>query len=58
VQPFAYFQLVFAAGFGMLVFGETLDLPVALGAGIVVAAGLFALWRERLSSPGEDPSGG
>jgi drug/metabolite transporter (DMT)-like permease len=32
VQPFAYFQLVFAAGLGMLVFGETLEWNVALGA--------------------------
>jgi len=47
VQPFTYFQLVFAAAFGIFVFGETLEAPVALGAGIIVAAGLFTLWRER-----------
>ncbi|MDJ1008927.1 MAG: DMT family transporter [Paracoccaceae bacterium] len=56
VQPFAYFQLVFAAGFGMAVFGETLSLPLALGAAIVVGAGLFTLWRERVSSRGPAPS--
>ncbi|APZ53778.1 DMT family transporter [Salipiger abyssi] len=47
VQPFAYLQLVFAATLGMLVFGETLRPNVALGAAIVVAAGLFTLWRAR-----------
>jgi drug/metabolite transporter (DMT)-like permease len=47
VQPFAYFQLVFAAALGLLVFGETLELNVALGAALVVAAGLFTLWRAR-----------
>jgi drug/metabolite transporter (DMT)-like permease len=47
VQPFAYFQLVFAAALGMVVFGETVRVNVALGAAIIVAAGLFTLWRER-----------
>ena len=47
VQPFAYFQMVFAAGVGITVFGEALQANVLIGAGIVVAAGLFTLWRER-----------
>jgi len=47
VQPFAYFQLVFATGLGMVVFGETLETNVAIGAALVVAAGLFTLWRAR-----------
>ena len=47
VQPFAYFQMVFAAGVGITVFGEALQVNVLIGAGIVVAAGLFTLWRER-----------
>ncbi len=49
VQPFAYLQLVFAAAFGILIFGETLQPAVALGATIVVAAGLFTLWREEVA---------
>jgi drug/metabolite transporter (DMT)-like permease len=47
VQPFAYFQLVFASALGMIVFGETLETNVAIGAALVVAAGLFTLWRAR-----------
>ena len=47
VQPFAYFQLPFAAALGLTVFGDTLEPNVALGAAIVVAAGLFTLWRAR-----------
>ncbi|MEM9433833.1 MAG: DMT family transporter [Pseudomonadota bacterium] len=47
VQPFAYFQLVFGAALGMVVFGEDLEWNVALGAVIVVSAGLFTLWRAR-----------
>ncbi|MCT4684872.1 MAG: DMT family transporter [Roseicyclus sp.] len=47
VQPFAYLQLVFAATLGITVFGETLEWNVALGAGLVVAAGVFTLLRAR-----------
>ena len=48
IQPFAYLQLVFASGIGITVFGEVLRLNVAIGAGIVVAAGVFTLWRQRV----------
>ena len=47
VQPFAYFQMVFAAGVGIALFGEALEINVLVGAVIIVAAGLFTLWRER-----------
>jgi len=47
VQPFAYLQLVFASTIGILVFGETLRLNVAIGGAVVVMAGLFTLWRAR-----------
>ena len=50
VQPFAYFHLVFGAIVGVTVFGEVLALNVGIGAGIVVAAGLFTFWRERQQS--------
>lgn len=49
VQPFAYFQLAFASTMAIVVFGETLQWHVALGASIVVAAGLFTLWRQRVN---------
>lgn len=47
VQPFAYLQLVFASFIGILVFGETLRMNVAIGGAVVVMAGLFTLWRAR-----------
>ncbi len=47
VQPFAFLQLVWASGLGIALFGETLRINVAIGAVIVVAAGLFTLWREN-----------
>ncbi|XDA97822.1 DMT family transporter [Sulfitobacter sp. LCG007] len=47
VQPFAYFQLVFASLIGIVIFAEHIAPNVALGVAIIVAAGLFTLWRER-----------
>ena len=50
VQPYSYLQLVFVTGIGMTVYGEVLELPVAIGSAIVVAAGLYALSLERKSA--------
>ncbi len=50
VQPFAYLQLPFAAALGVLIFAETLRANVILGAAIVVGAGVFTLWRARVST--------
>ncbi len=47
VQPFAYFQLVFASTMGVVLFGETIRANVIIGASLIVGAGLFTLWRER-----------
>ncbi len=52
VQPFAYLQLVFASALGLTVFGEELATNVVIGAGIVVAAGMFTLWRARATGRG------
>ncbi|WP_116598306.1 DMT family transporter [Primorskyibacter marinus] len=47
VQPFAYLQLVFASTIGVVLFAETIRPNVAIGTAIIVAAGLFTLWRAR-----------
>jgi S-adenosylmethionine uptake transporter len=47
VAPFRYTSLLWALGLGWLVFGHWPVWQTLLGAGIVVAAGLFTLWRER-----------
>ena len=47
VQPFAYFHLIWASIIGLTLFGEIIRTNVAIGAGMIVAAGLFTLWRER-----------
>ena len=48
VQPFAYLQLVFAAAVGILAFDDAVETHVLIGAAIVVCAGLFTLWRQRV----------
>jgi drug/metabolite transporter (DMT)-like permease len=50
VQPFAYLQLVFASALGIALFGETIQLNVAFGVALIVGAGLFTLWRERVKT--------
>ncbi|GAA6176333.1 DMT family transporter [Sulfitobacter pacificus] len=50
VQPFAYFQLAFGAIIGISIFSEVIRTNVAIGAAIIIAAGLFTFWRERLQS--------
>lgn len=50
--PFRYTGLVWALILGWLVFGDWPDAVTLIGAGIVVASGLFALWRERALAAG------
>jgi drug/metabolite transporter (DMT)-like permease len=47
VQPFAYLQLVFVSVIGLFVFNEDLRTNVVIGAGLVITAGVFTLWRAR-----------
>lgn len=50
VQPFAFLQLFWVAILGVVVFGEKIEPNVAFGAIVVVGAGLFTLWREKVRS--------
>jgi drug/metabolite transporter (DMT)-like permease len=47
VAPFRYTSLLWAIVLGLVVFGDFPDGWTILGAAIVIAAGLFTLWRER-----------
>ncbi|AWI59532.1 hypothetical protein AB395_00003905 [Sinorhizobium fredii CCBAU 45436] len=48
VQPLTYLQLVFASIMGVTIFGETLTANMIMGSLLVVAAGFFTVWRERV----------
>ena len=47
VAPFDYTAMIWAFLFGFAVFGELPSAFVFVGAAIVVASGLFIIWRER-----------
>lgn len=47
LAPLNYLSLIWAVGFGWLVFGNFPDGPTLLGAAIVAAAGIYVILRER-----------
>jgi len=47
VTPFRYSRILFALIIGIAVFGERPDALMLIGAALIVASGLFTLWRER-----------
>ncbi|MEO9460321.1 MAG: DMT family transporter [Lentilitoribacter sp.] len=48
VSPYRYSRLVFLMGFGVLLFDEKPGFWVLLGAALIVASGLYMMWRERV----------
>lgn len=55
--PFLYQQIIYMTFWGWLVFDQMPDHAVALGACVVVASGLYLLWRElRQSESASDPA--
>ena len=49
VVPYRYTSLLFAIAIGLVVFGEVPDAWTIAGAAVVVATGLFTLYRELVS---------
>jgi drug/metabolite transporter (DMT)-like permease len=47
LAPFDYIAMVWAAGLGYFIFAEVPEPMVMAGAGVVSAAGIFIVWRER-----------
>ncbi|HEX5778732.1 MAG TPA: DMT family transporter [Xanthobacteraceae bacterium] len=47
VAPFSYTAMIYSIVVGYLWFGEVPQAIVLAGAAIVIAAGLFVIWRER-----------
>ncbi len=48
IQPFTYLQTVIASAIGVAIFGEIVSPWTIVGGAIVIGAGLFAFWRERV----------
>lgn len=51
VVPYTYTSLLWAILLGWLFFADLPTMPMLVGAGIIVASGLFVLHRERLVRP-------
>jgi drug/metabolite transporter (DMT)-like permease len=47
VAPFEYSAMIWAVGFGLILFGDFPDLYTWIGAAIVVAAGILMILRDR-----------
>jgi drug/metabolite transporter (DMT)-like permease len=47
IAPFDYVSMVWAIGVGWFLFGELPETIVIAGACVVMAAGIFVIWRER-----------
>ncbi len=48
LAPFSYTQLLWVSSLGFLVFGEVPDAYTVIGAGFIVASGLYTAHRERV----------
>ena len=47
VTPFRYSRILFLLVLGVVVFGERPGTQVLLGAGLIIASGVYMMWRER-----------
>ena len=46
VAPMQYSQIIWATGYGFVVFGDTIDRPTLIGAAIIIASGIYIVLRE------------
>jgi drug/metabolite transporter (DMT)-like permease len=50
LQPFTYFQLLFASIIGIYFFNDKITLSIFVGGSIVVLSGIFAAWRNHVKN--------
>jgi drug/metabolite transporter (DMT)-like permease len=55
VAPYQYTMIIWAALFGFLLFGDIPPAPTVIGAAIIIAAGLYVSWRERVLGRPQPP---
>ncbi|MDP8917774.1 MAG: DMT family transporter [Pseudomonadota bacterium] len=56
LAPFIYSQIIWMLALGYILFGDWPDPWTFVGAGIVIASGLYLLYRERTKQPKPEPS--
>ena len=55
VAPFAYLGILFATGWGIVLYDEWPDLPTIIGALVIVAAGVYVWHRETRANRSPSP---
>jgi drug/metabolite transporter (DMT)-like permease len=48
IAPFRYTALIWSILLGLFIFADVPDLPMIVGATIIISSGLYALYRERI----------
>lgn len=48
IAPFRYTALLWSILLGLTIFGDIPDLPMIIGATVIIGSGLYALYRERI----------
>ncbi|MDO5648886.1 DMT family transporter [Paracoccus sp. (in: a-proteobacteria)] len=56
VAPMQYSQMLWAIGFGWFLFDETLDAGTAIGAAVIIASGIYIVWREGRGASANRPA--
>jgi drug/metabolite transporter (DMT)-like permease len=56
VAPFYYLSLIWASILGFAVWGEIPTVPLIVGSAVVVASGLFLIWRESNARQAKPPA--
>ena len=46
-----YSQIIWGALAGALIFAERMDAPMIIGIGVIIAAGLYLLWKAGQTAP-------
>ncbi|WP_342076556.1 DMT family transporter [Yoonia sp. SS1-5] len=54
IAPMQYSQIIWATGFGLLFFDETIDQATIIGAGIIIASGMYIVLRESRGGGSEN----
>jgi S-adenosylmethionine uptake transporter len=56
VAPFYYLSLIWASVLGFAVWGEIPTVSLIVGSVVVVASGLFLIWRESNARQAKPPA--
>ena len=54
IAPMQYSQIIWATAYGTFFFGESVDMTTAIGAGIIIASGMYIVLRESRAGASEN----